>query len=217
MSNLPEIGPLAGRLVRLEPLGLEHAAGLAAAAVEDRRSFGFTAVPDGPDETARYITNILAAQSRGETIPFAQVRVVDGQPVGVTRFLELRWRPAEPIPYAVEIGGTWLGAAAQGTGINIEAKKLLLGQAFDSWRVGRVDLKTDARNARSRAAITALGAQFEGVLRCWQPSLVEGEETKLRDSAMFSIIRSDWDSVRRTLDDRLDRRTRQNSGSPRSA
>jgi N-acetyltransferase len=217
MPNRLEIGPLAGRLVRLEPLGLEHAAGLAAAAMGDRRSFGFTAVPDGPDETARYITNILAAQSRGETIPFAQVRVVDGQPVGVTRFLELRCRPGELIPYAVEIGGTWLAAAAQGTGINIEAKKLLLGQAFDSWRVGRVDLKTDARNARSRAAISALGAQFEGVLRCWQPSLVEGEETELRDSAMFSIIPSEWDSVRRTLDDRLERRMRQNSGSPRSA
>jgi N-acetyltransferase len=204
-------------LVRLEPLGLEHADGLAAAGVGDRQSFGFTAVPNGPEETASYITSILAAQARGETIPFAQVRVLDGQPVGVTRFLEFRCRPGVLIPYAVEIGGTWLAAAAQGTGINTEAKTLLLGHAFDSWRVGRVDLKTDARNARSRAAITALGAKFEGVLRCWQPSLVDGEETELRDSAMFSIIRSEWDAVRRTLKDRLDRRMAEDSGSPRSA
>jgi N-acetyltransferase len=217
MPRPPEVGPLAGRLVRLEPLGPEHAAGLVAAASGDRRSFGFTAVPDGPDETALYVTNLLAAQARAETIPFAQVRVVDGQPVGVTRFLELRCRPGELMPYAVEIGGTWLAAAAQGTGINIEGKKLLLGHAFDSWRVGRVDLKTDARNARSRNAIAALGAKFEGVLRGWQPSLVEGEEDKLRDSAMFSIMQSEWDAVRRTLDDRLDRRMAQNSGSPRSA
>ena len=217
MPNPPAVGPLVGRLVRLEPLGAGHADGLAAAAMGDRRSFAFTAVPNGPDETASYLTNILAAQARGETIPFAQVRMRDGQPVGVTRFLEFRCRPGELMPYAVEIGGTWLAAAAQGSGINIEAKKLLLGHAFDSWRVGRVDLKTDARNARSRAAIMALGATFEGVLRCWQPSLVEGEETGLRDSAMFSIIHSEWDAVRRTLDDRLDRRMAPDSGSPRSA
>jgi RimJ/RimL family protein N-acetyltransferase len=107
-------------------------------------------------------------------------------------------------PYAVEIGGTWLATSAQRSGINTEAKLLLLDYAFETWHVGRVDLKTDARNDRSRNAILRIGASFEGVLRHWQPSLVEGEEGTLRDSAMFSIVDSEWPSVRERLTSLLD-------------
>jgi RimJ/RimL family protein N-acetyltransferase len=193
-------------LVRLEPLGLEHVGGLAACSHGDRDTFGFTTVPDGVDDTRGYVLELLAARAAGDTIPFAQVRLADGCPVGVTRYLAFRGRDGDALPFAVEIGGTWLASSAQGTGINIEAKLLLLGHAFDSWRVGRVDLKTDARNTRSRAAIAALGATFEGILRHWQPSLVAGEEAELRDSAIFSIVDTEWGAVRRHLTDRLDRR-----------
>jgi RimJ/RimL family protein N-acetyltransferase len=109
------------------------------------------------------------------------------------------------VPYAVEIGGTWLAASAQGTGINVDAKLLLLTHAFEHWQVGRVDLKTDARNERSRNAIARIGATFEGVLRSWQPSLVAGEEGRLRDTAMFSIVAGEWPAVRARLDQRLAR------------
>jgi N-acetyltransferase len=208
VTRLPDVGSLTGRLVTLEPLGLDHVEGLAASSLGDRDSFGFTAVPEGVDDTRGYVLELLAAQAAGDTIPFAQIRRADACPVGVTRYLAFRERTGDPLPYAVEIGGTWLASSARGTGINVEAKLLLLGQAFDSWGVGRVDLKTDARNARSRAAIAALGATFEGILRHWQPSLVRGEETQLRDSAIFSIVDKEWAAVRRHLTDRLERRLR---------
>jgi RimJ/RimL family protein N-acetyltransferase len=155
-----------------------------------------------------FVRELLAAREAGETLPFTQIRVADGHPVGVTRFLSFRGRPSEP-PYAVEIGGTWLAASAQRTGINVEAKLLLLAQAFDRWKVGRVDFKTDARNERSRSAILALGARFEGILRNWQPSHVPGEEKSLRDSAVYSIVNAEWSAVLRDLTARLGRAPRQ--------
>jgi N-acetyltransferase len=204
VTPLPDVAPLTGRLVRLEPLGPQHIEGLAAATKGDRATFGYTTVPDGMDATRAYVMEILAARAAGETLPFAQIRLADSRPVGVTRYLAFRRRDDETLPFAVEIGGTWLASLAQGTGINIEAKLLLLGYAFDSWHLGRVDLKTDARNARSRAAIASLGATFEGILRRWQPSLVRGEETQLRDTAIFSIVDTEWPAVRQHLTDRLD-------------
>jgi RimJ/RimL family protein N-acetyltransferase len=98
-----------------------------------------------------------------------------------------------------------LGAAAQRSGINTDAKRLLLGHAFEQWGVARVDLKTDARNERSRAAIAALGAQFEGVLRSWQPSHVPGEWDSLRDTAIYSVMTAEWPAVRERLERRLSR------------
>ena len=122
-------------------------------------------MPDGRPGVTEYVDEILAATAAKETIAFVQVRVRDDTAVGVTRFLSFRRRPDTEVPYAVEIGGTWLVASAQRTGINVEAKLLLLTHAFDVWNVGRVDFKTDARNARSRAAIVGVGAAFEAVLR----------------------------------------------------
>ena len=101
------------------------------------------------------------------------------------------------------MGFTWLAASAQGTGINTEAKLLLFGNAFDNWRVARVDLKTDARNLRSRAAIESVGAHFEGVLRRWSRSWAPGEEGRLRDSAMYSILSEEWPACRARLAARL--------------
>jgi RimJ/RimL family protein N-acetyltransferase len=103
----------------------------------------------------------------------------------------------------VEIGGTWLSSSAQRTAMNTEAKLLLLTHAFEQWGVGRVDLKTDARNERSRNAMARIGGTFEGVLRQWQPSQVVGEENLLRDSAMFSVIAAQWPEVRDALKSRL--------------
>jgi RimJ/RimL family protein N-acetyltransferase len=203
MAGALEVGRLQGRLVTLDPLGEHHASGLAAAAAEDRSSYGYTSVPDGVDAMLNDVRARLAARAAGESIPFAQVRGDTGRPVGVTTYLGIRTRPGEACPFAVEIGSTWLGASAQRTGINAEAKLLLLTHAFEVWRVGRVDLKTDARNRRSRDAIAGIGATFEGVLRGWQPSLVAGEEGRLRDSAMYSILAAEWSGVRERLQTRL--------------
>ena len=202
MDFPPDIPVLSGALVRLEPLAPGHTAGLAAAAEEDRDSFAFTHVPRAwqmPD----YLAAHLERARNGTMAPFAQVRQRDGQPVGVTTYWEPRFWPGRGDLYAIEIGWTWLAASAQRTGINTEAKLLLLEYAFGALGVARADFKTDARNQQSRRALERLGARFEGVLRQWSPSHVPGEEGRLRDSAMFSVIASEWPALRVTLRDRL--------------
>lgn len=194
---------LFGRLVRLEPLTHGHDEGLFGASTENRETYGYTAVPHGRAAVVDYVESLLASVASGETIAFAQIRVADSAVVGVTRYLTARYRPDDALPYAVEIGGSWLAASAQRSGINVEAKLLLLTHAFDVWRVGRVDFKTDARNALSRTAIAALGATFEGVLRSWQPSRVPGEGGQLRDSALYAVIAAEWPAVREKLLKRL--------------
>jgi RimJ/RimL family protein N-acetyltransferase len=194
---------LVGTRVRLVPTTLEHAPDLAAAAAESRTTYGFTVVPDSVGAAREMIVELLAAQAAGEVVGYTQIRVDDGRPVGMTRFLTIRRFGLGPHPAAVEIGGTWLAASAQRTGINREAKLLLLTHAFDGWGIARVDLKTDARNKRSRRGIEGIGATFEGVLRSWQPSLVAGEEGRFRDTAMYSIIAAEWPQVRSRLESSL--------------
>lgn len=198
-----EVPVLEGNLVRVEPLSVQHAEDLTASAEGDRSSYGFTVVPRGSKEVEEYVWDRLARADQGELLPFAQIRLADGRAVGSTSYLSIRFRPEKPDPFAVEIGSTWLGASAQRTGINTETKLLLLEHAFNTWSVARVDFKTDARNVRSRNAIEALGAQFEGILRNWQPSLVIGEEDRFRDSAMFSILDSEWPHTEARLRQRL--------------
>jgi RimJ/RimL family protein N-acetyltransferase len=194
---------LEGTLVRLEPLAVDHVPRLVDAAGSDRSTYGYTWVPGGPREMEQYVLTLLERQARGEQIPFAQILRSGALPVGSTSFLNFRRVDEREHPYAVEIGHTWLGPAAQGTGINTEAKLLLLTHAFEAWGVVRVDVKTDVRNERSRRAIEKMGARFEGVLRSWQPSFVPGEEGRFRDTAMYSVIREEWPEVREALRRRL--------------
>lgn len=199
-----DVPVLGGTLVRLEPLSLRHAPGLARAAEEDRSAYGYTMVP-----AADEVTSYLAAQlARDGLTCFAQVRVRDGAPVGCTAYCHPRPGPDSTGPVrvglqAVEVGWTWLAASAQGAGINTEAKFLLLRHAFETLGVARVDLKTDARNQRSRRAIANIGARFEGVLRNWSPSWAPGEEGRPRDSAMFSVIAAEWPAVKSALETRI--------------
>jgi len=178
---------------------LGHVDGLLEAASEDRSTYALTFVPASYEEVVAYVTELLDLWEKGEGLPFVQIDVESDRLVGATRFLTIRRLSPTAIPYAVEIGGTWLAASAQRTAFNTEAKLLLLEHAFATWHVGRVDLKTDARNERSRNAIARLGATFEGVLRHWQPSSAEGEAGKFRDSAMFSVTDEEWPSVRERL------------------
>jgi RimJ/RimL family protein N-acetyltransferase len=199
-------GPvLEGALVRLEPLDPCHAADLAAAAEEDRGSYEFTWVPRA-DEVGQYIDAQLARAATGKLAPYAQVSVASGRAVGATSYWEPRsWLTDDQLD-AIEVGFTWLASSAQGTGINAEAKLLLFGHAFEEWGVARVDLKTDARNARSRAAIASVGARFEGVLRNWSRSWAPGEDDRLRDSAIYSITAEEWPERRKKLEERVTRR-----------
>jgi RimJ/RimL family protein N-acetyltransferase len=202
MGLLPAAATLEGTLVRLEPLSGRHAADLGDAAAEDRRTYDFTWVPRR-SEIGEYLDSQSRRAETGKLLPFAQIRLSDERAVGCTAYWDPRRWPGRSDLCAVEIGFTWLAASAQGSGINLEAKLLLLEYAFESLGVARVDLKTDARNERSRRAIQRLGAQFEGILRCWSQSWAPGEEGRLRDSAMYSVIASEWPSCRDHLRDRL--------------
>ncbi|MFJ8469499.1 GNAT family N-acetyltransferase [Streptomyces swartbergensis] len=196
-------GPvLEGALVRLEPLGHRHAAELAAAATEDRETYAFTWVP-GADEVGAYIDAQLARAAAGRLAPYAQISTATGRAVGATAYWEPRSWLSDDRLDAVEVGFTWLARSAQGTGVNAEAKFLLFRHAFEEWGVSRVDLKTDARNSRSRAAIESVGARFEGVLRNWSRSWAPGEEGRLRDSAIFSVTAAEWPRCRKRLGERV--------------
>ncbi|MEU4096709.1 GNAT family protein [Streptomyces sp. NPDC026673] len=209
---MPEPVTLEGKHVRLEPLGAAHTDGLLRAATESRDTYAFTKVPDDHDTMARYIEEALQEQATGAALPFAVRDVQRDTLVGSTRFLDLDYWTATPawpagrsvprsgaVPTVAEIGSTWLGASAQRTPCNTEAKLLLLTHAFDVWGVLRVTLKTDARNARSRAAIERIGGRFEGIRRA-HTLAVDGT---VRDSAYFSILREEWHGVRSALEARL--------------
>jgi RimJ/RimL family protein N-acetyltransferase len=190
---------LVGRYVVLEPLRGDHVTEIERAGRDGRDSFTYTGVPDGPDEAERYVDALLADAVAGKVAPFVQRRVDDGAVVGCTRFMEPRWPLGRPDPDEIEVGGTWLAAPAQRTGINTEAKLLLLTHAFDGLGVQRVAICTDERNTRSRHAIERIGARFEGTLRRHRASYVAGEQ-ELRDTAVYSIIGPEWPAVRERLE-----------------
>ena len=194
---------LMGDVVRLEPLAPEHVPGLRRAA-EGAGPSAFAAVP-APQEVEGYVARALERRDTGTYAPFAQIEVATGRVVGHTAYLTPRWMDGGRL-FAVEIGSSWLHPAARGTAVNPAAKLLLMTQAFESWGVDRVDIKTDARNEAARAAIAATGATFEAVLRAWQPSLAPGEEGRVRDTAMFSVTPPEWPRVRARLEERIERR-----------
>jgi len=209
-ATRPAVAPitLEGSGVRLEPLTLDHVPALVKAAGEDRSTYGWTYVPDGETPMIAYVETALALAANGEAVPFATIDLRAGRVVGTTRFANfeyLPWpaRPDEPGPRAdgVEIGWTWLAASAQRSAINTGAKLLMLRQAFEQWHVRVVRLKTDRRNARSRAAIERLGGKLDGVVR----AQAVGADGVLRDSAFYSIVESEWPGVRAELEARLAR------------
>ena len=184
---------LEGRVARLEPLAPSHADGLWEAS-RDPRTWRWLSVtqPRSRAELDAWLVAALAGAAAGAEIPFATLH--DGRVVGSTRFLALR-----PEHASVEIGWTWLHPSAWGSGVNVEATLLMLRHAFETWGCRRVELKTDALNERSRGAMEAMGARYEGIHR--NHMLVRGGEN--RDSAWYSILDEEWPGVREGLTTRL--------------
>jgi RimJ/RimL family protein N-acetyltransferase len=176
--------------VRLEPLGDAHREAIRALALDAPDTFRWMYTPIGEWFDDWWTMTTTAADAG----PYATIDARTGEVVGSTCFLA--YRPADR---GVEIGGTWLHPTAQRTGINVEAKLLMLTHAFETLGCMRVEFKTHASNERSRAAIAALGAQFEGVHR--KHMLRPG--VGVRDSAWFSIIDDEWPAVRDRLTARL--------------
>jgi N-acetyltransferase len=187
---------LQGRLVNVEPLTEEHETGLFASA----QDMDWSLMPVDPSGDAAafhtWLEDALALAARGEQQPFTVLDAATEQPLGSTRYLTLR-----PEHRGLEIGWTWLTRRAWNTGANIETKLLLLTHAFEHLGCIRVEFKTDASNERSRRALAALPAQFEGVFR--KHMLVGNDGTRLRDSAWFAIIDTDWPAVKANLERRL--------------
>lgn len=194
---------------------MRHADALARAGGADRSAYAFTPVPDGFESALDYIARALTDQAAGRSLPFALVSTADERVIGSTRFLELDywrgplvWPPAPGMPHgdpltsvpdAAEIGNTWIAGDARGTGINTEAKYLMLRHAFEAWGVRRITMRADARNTRSRIAIERLGASCEGVRRAHS----RGLDGAVRDTAFYSILDEEWPTVRDIIELRL--------------
>ncbi|WP_227980128.1 GNAT family N-acetyltransferase [Nocardia spumae] len=199
---------LTGRLIRLEPLAPHHVPGLAEAGAADRDAFAFTPVPHGRAEAADYIAHAAAAHAVGSALAFAIVATADDRVLGSTRFTRFDyWQgpmvwpvvhgmptgdPLLAVPDAAEIGNTWLSARARGSGVNLESKMLLLGHAFEVWRVRRIAMRADMRNVRSRVAIERMGATSDGVRRAHS----RGLDGTVRSTAFYSILDEEWPTVR---------------------
>jgi N-acetyltransferase len=186
---------LRGRHVVLEPLAHEHAEGLRDAARDGELwRLWYTTVPS-PEQTESYIETALAQQRQGRALPFV-VRDHHGDIVGSTRFGNV-----ESLHQRVEIGWTWYAQRAQRTGLNTEAKRLLLGYAFETLDCIAVEFRTHWHNQPSRAAIARLGAKQDGVLR----SHMIMPDGGIRDTVVFSIIASEWPAVKQGLEFKLAR------------
>ena len=178
--------------VRLEPYEERHRSGLAAAAEANLPIFAHMPFPIAERGFDAWFDWLRAEQEAGRWIPHAVI-APDGQIVGQSCYLTIR-----PEHDGVEIGGTWYVPGAQGTAINPAAKLLLLGHAFDCG-AARVEFKTDALNAQSRAALTKLGATFEGIFR----RRTKRANGTMRDDAYFSVIREEWPALRERIEARI--------------
>lgn len=192
------IGPatLAGRFVRLEPLGWHHLDGLVDLGADPELHRWTVDRLDSRGAMADAVGSALAAAEAGREVPFATIEVATGRVAGTTRFTAI-----DRAHRRAEIGGTRVGLAWQRTPINTEAKYLMLRHAFEARGLIRVEFKTDALNARSRAAIARLGAVEEGTLRHHRVS----HGGRVGDSVYFAIIAPEWPEARARLEARLAR------------
>jgi RimJ/RimL family protein N-acetyltransferase len=185
---------LVGEIVALEPLEARHEEGLWAACQDPRTRTWTTPRGKSPRHFQTWFEATLAACEADEECAFAILDRATERLIGGTGYHALR-----EAHRGLEIGGTWLEPSAWGTGANVEAKLLMLEHAFDRLGCVRVEFKTDARNERSRAALEALPAQFEGIFR----KHMFIEDVGVRDSAFYSITDEEWPEVRATLRRRL--------------
>lgn len=186
---------LIGTAVRLEPLGLQHADDLFAAAQDPDIWRYMPSDPSASPAALRaWITTALDAQAAGSELPFTILDRATGRALGSTRYLNISARDR-----GLEIGWTWLARPARRTSVNTECKYLLLRHAFETLRAVRVQLKTDRRNTVSRAAIERLGAVREGILR--KHMLVANGY--IRDTVMYSVTDDEWPGVKVRLESML--------------
>ena len=181
---------LQGRVVRLEPLALAHVPGLARIGLDPELWRWIpTQVADAAQMQA-WVQTALDEQTAGTSLPFAIISQASGEAIGSTRYMNI-----VPAHRRLEIGSTWLSTAAQRSGANTEAKLLLLTHAFEALKAIRVELKTDALNSTSRAAIARIGGIEEGIFR----RHVICASGRVRDTVYFSMLDNEWPAVKARL------------------
>ena len=185
---------LEGAHVRLEPLAKTHLTGLVEVGLDEELWLWIPTPVRTQQEMAAYIETALDEQAQGVALPFAIVEKATGRAIGSTRYGNI-----DRTHHRVEIGWTWVAGEWQRTAMNTEAKYLLLRDAFETLRCMRVELKTDSLNERSRAAILRLGAREEGLFR----NHMITASGRIRHTVYFSIINSEWPTVKARLEGKL--------------
>ncbi|MEA2676691.1 MAG: N-acetyltransferase [Chloroflexota bacterium] len=187
---------LEGTHVRLEPMSLEHLAGLTQVGLDAEIWRWMPMFVQAPGDMRTLVEEAIAEAVAGTMVPFTTIERATGKPVGSTRFLSI-----VPQHRRLEIGWTWLAPGWQHSAVNTEAKLLMLQHAFEKLGALRVEFKTDALNEKSRAALLKIGATEEGVFR--HHMVMPGG--RRRDSAYYSVIEEEWPRVHQHLESRLAR------------
>ncbi len=187
---------LNGNYVRLEPLSYSHHADLCEVGLDEELWKVTMTLIRTPEEMKKYIDTAIREQAEGKSLPFAIVDTFSGKAIGSTRYGNI-----DTAHRRVEIGWTWIALRWQRTGINTEAKLLLLTHAFEALGCIRVEFKTDSINNQSRTALLRIGAKEEGILR--NHMIAPGE--RIRHSVYYSIIDVEWKDVKRELEKKLAR------------
>lgn len=190
MTVWTETPTLAGRHVRLRPLDPADVDALVEVARAGDLWDLFYANVSMLKTPERWLAAVMRERDYGRALPFT-VETPDGQVVGATRLMRLA-----PGHRRLEIGGTFYAKAVQRTGVNTEAKRMLLAHAFEVMDCQCVQIRTDLLNLRSQRAIERLGARRDGVLRGHQV-MADG---RLRDTVVYSILDREWPGVRQNLD-----------------
>jgi N-acetyltransferase len=192
------VGPvtLEGRIVRLEPLSLDHVPRLAEVALDPAIWRWTIARPQSEADLRDWAETAIRNREAGTEYPFATIEASTGRPIGSSRYMNIVLEHRR-----LEIGWTWLAPAWQRSGANREAKLLMLTHAFDVLGCRRVEFKTDSNNEPSRTALLGIGATFEGIFR--KHMVMPGDG--VRHSAWYSVIDDEWPLVKAGLDESLRR------------
>jgi len=189
---------LKGQHVYLQPLSVSHHDDLVDAVKDGELwTHWYTVIPS-PDRMQAEITRRLGLQSQGSMTPFAVIDPASGRAVGMTTYMNI-----DAANRRVEIGSTWYRRSVQRGPLNTEAKRLLLAHAFETLNCIAVEFRTHFFNQQSRRAIERLGAKLDGVLRNHQINTHPLAPGALRDTCVYSILASEWPSVKTHLDYQL--------------
>jgi len=187
---------LEGRVVRLEPMAPTHVDGLAKVAFDPELWIWTLARPTDRAGLEAWMATAMANAAAGTELPFVTIDRATGQPIGSSRYLNI-----VPEHRRLEIGWTWVASAWHRRGANREAKLLMLEHAIEGLGCHRVEFKTDSLNEKSRAALLGVGATFEGIFR----NHMVMPEGRLRHSAYYSVIDSEWPAVKARLLESIDK------------